>query len=173
MHQQLDEARRRAAGADGHQTSASRCTPTSAPSAIERRSTNGDRGYCSATAPLIDAGLVVFAAGVRPRDELARDAGLEMADRGGVLTDLSCVTSDPNIYAIGEVAAVEGRCYGLVAPGYTTAEVVADRLLGGDSRVPRAPTCPPSSSCSASTSRVSVMRRASRRTASRSWSTTR
>ncbi len=86
----------------------------------------------------IDAGLVIFAAGVRPRDELARAAGLEIAQRGGVLTDLSCVTSDPNIYAIGEVAAIEGRCYGLVAPGYTTAEVVADRLLGGEAEFPGA-----------------------------------
>jgi nitrite reductase (NADH) large subunit len=80
---------------------------------------------------VIDAGVVVFAAGVRPRDELAREAGLDIAERGGVLTDFSCVTSDPNIYAVGEVAAVDGRCYGLVGPGYTTAEVVADRLLGG------------------------------------------
>ncbi len=86
----------------------------------------------------IDAGLVIFAAGVRPRDELARAAGLDIAQRGGVLTDLSCVTSDPNIYAIGEVAAIEGRCYGLVAPGYTTAEVVADRLLGGQAEFPGA-----------------------------------
>jgi len=79
----------------------------------------------------LKAGLVVFAAGVRPRDELARQAGLDIAQRGGVLTDLSCVTSDPDIYAIGEVAAINGRCYGLVGPGYTSAEVVADRLLGG------------------------------------------
>ncbi|PJK18323.1 nitrite reductase large subunit NirB [Mycolicibacterium goodii] len=86
----------------------------------------------------IDAGVVIFAAGVRPRDELARKAGLDLAQRGGVLTDLSCVTSDPSIYAIGEVAAVEGRCYGLVAPGYTTAEVVADRLLGGAAEFPGA-----------------------------------
>ncbi|MHA3024373.1 nitrite reductase large subunit NirB [Mycobacterium sp. BMJ-28] len=86
----------------------------------------------------IDAGVVVFAAGVRPRDELARAAGLDIAQRGGVLTDLSCVTSDPDIYAIGEVAAIEGRCYGLVAPGYTTAEVVADRLLGGAAEFPGA-----------------------------------
>lgn len=86
----------------------------------------------------IDAGLVVFAAGVRPRDELARTAGLDMAQRGGVLTDLSCATSDPSIFAIGEVAAIEGRCYGLVAPGYTTAEVVADRLLGGEAEFPGA-----------------------------------
>ncbi|MGZ8747466.1 MAG: nitrite reductase large subunit NirB [Mycobacterium sp.] len=79
----------------------------------------------------IDTGVVVFAAGVRPRDELAREAGLTIADRGGVLTDLSCATTDPNIFAVGEVAAIDGRCYGLVGPGYTSAEVVADRLLGG------------------------------------------
>jgi len=87
---------------------------------------------------VIDAGLVVFAAGVRPRDELARAADIEIAERGGVLTDLSCATRDPNIYAIGEVAAIEGRCYGLVGPGYTSAEVVADRLLGGAAEFPEA-----------------------------------
>ena len=86
----------------------------------------------------IDAGLVVFAAGVRPRDELARRARLKIADRGGVFTDLAGVTSDPSIYAIGEVAAIEGRCYGLVGPGYTSAEVVADRLLGGAAEFPGA-----------------------------------
>src|SRR5207302_2605118 len=80
---------------------------------------------------VIDAGLVIFAAGIRPRDELAVAAGLAVAERGGVLTDLSCQTSDPDIYAVGEVAAIEGRCYGLVGPGYTSAEVVADRLLDG------------------------------------------
>ncbi len=86
----------------------------------------------------IDAGLVVFAAGVRPRDELAREAGLAIADRGGVLTDLSCATTDPNVFAVGEVAAIDGRCYGLVGPGYTSAEVVADRLLGGAAEFPEA-----------------------------------
>ncbi|OBF28462.1 nitrite reductase large subunit [Mycobacterium sp. ACS1612] len=87
---------------------------------------------------IIHAGVVVFAAGVRPRDELARAAELPIADRGGVLTDLSCGTEDPNVYAIGEVAAIEGRCYGLVGPGYTSAEVVADRLLGGTAEFPEA-----------------------------------
>ncbi|OBK21033.1 nitrite reductase large subunit [Mycobacterium asiaticum] len=80
---------------------------------------------------VIDAGVVIFAAGIRPRDELARTAGLETAARGGVLTDIACRTSDPDIFAVGEVAAIEGRCYGLVGPGYTSAEVVADRLLDG------------------------------------------
>ena len=87
---------------------------------------------------VVEAGLVVFAAGVRPRDELARGAGLDVAERGGVLTDLSCATRDPNIYAVGEVAAIDGRCYGLVAPGYTSAEIVADRLLGGGAEFPEA-----------------------------------
>ncbi|MFF0635481.1 nitrite reductase large subunit NirB [Nocardia sp. NPDC004151] len=84
------------------------------------------------------AALVVFAAGVRPRDEIAKAAGIEVGPRGGVITDLGLRTSDPSIYAIGEVAAVEGVCYGLVAPGYSTAEVVADRLLGGEGEFPGA-----------------------------------
>ncbi|WP_433732363.1 nitrite reductase large subunit NirB [Nocardia sp. CA-129566] len=86
----------------------------------------------------IKAGLVVFSAGVRPRDQIARDSGIEVGPRGGIITDLGLRTSDPNIYAIGECAAVEGVCYGLVAPGYTTAEIVADRLLGGAGEFPGA-----------------------------------
>ncbi|QUR66009.1 nitrite reductase large subunit NirB [Mycobacterium spongiae] len=87
---------------------------------------------------VVDAGVVVFAAGIRPRDELAEAAGLTRGERGGVLTDLSCRTSDPDIYAVGEVAAIEGRCYGLVGPGYTSAEVVVDRLLDGAAEFPEA-----------------------------------
>ncbi|WP_028785706.1 nitrite reductase large subunit NirB [Terracoccus sp. 273MFTsu3.1] len=88
------------------------------------------------TALLTD--LVVFSAGVRPSDAVARAAGLDVGERGGVLTDAACRTSDENVWAVGEVAAVEGRCYGLVAPGYTMAEVVADRLLGGEASFPGA-----------------------------------
>ncbi|WP_280247964.1 nitrite reductase large subunit NirB [Nocardia abscessus] len=87
---------------------------------------------------VIEAGLVVFSAGVRPRDQIARDAGIEVGPRGGIITDLGLQTSDPNIWAIGECAAVEGVCYGLVAPGYSTAEIVADRLLGGAGEFPGA-----------------------------------
>ncbi|GAA2163798.1 assimilatory nitrite reductase (NAD(P)H) large subunit precursor [Humibacillus xanthopallidus] len=88
------------------------------------------------TALLTD--LVVFSAGVRPSDAVARAAGLAVGERGGVTTDATCSTSDENVWAVGEVAAVEGRCYGLVAPGYTMAEVVADRLLGGEATFPGA-----------------------------------
>ena len=88
------------------------------------------------TALLTD--LVVFSAGVRPSDAVARAAGLDVGERGGVITDVACRTTDENVWAVGEVAAVEGRCYGLVAPGYTMAEVVADRLLGGEATFPGA-----------------------------------
>lgn len=93
----------------------------------------------------LDTDLVVVAAGVRPRDDLARAAGLAVGERGGVSVDASCQTSDPHIWAVGECAAVSvagepGRCYGLVAPGYAMAEVVADRLLDGTAVFPGADT---------------------------------
>ncbi|MGC4887751.1 nitrite reductase large subunit NirB [Micromonospora sp. DT227] len=88
----------------------------------------------------VDAELVVVAAGIRPRDELARAAGLPLGPRGGVLVDAACRTADERIWAVGECAAVEGVCHGLVAPGYATAEVVADRLLGGAATFPGADT---------------------------------
>ncbi|WP_327253937.1 NAD(P)/FAD-dependent oxidoreductase [Streptomyces sp. NBC_01244] len=81
------------------------------------------------TGPL-PADLVVFAAGVRPRDELAAAAGLARAERGGILTDRHCRTSDPAVWAVGECAAVEGRCHGMVAPGRRMAEAVAAQLTG-------------------------------------------
>jgi nitrite reductase (NADH) large subunit len=84
--------------------------------------------------------LVVFATGVRPRDELAREAGLPVGERGGVVVDGVCATEAPDVYAIGEVACIEGRTWGLVAPGYTMAEIVADRLLGGSATFPGADT---------------------------------
>ncbi len=79
----------------------------------------------------IAADLVVFAIGISPRDELARDLGLELGPRGGVAIDTACASSSAGIWAIGEVASFEGRCTGLVAPANAMAEVVADRLLGG------------------------------------------
>ena len=84
--------------------------------------------------PDLDADMVVFAAGIRPRDQLARDAGLEVGERGGVVVDDRCATSATGVFAIGEVACHDGRVYGLVAPGYAMAETVADVLAGGSRR---------------------------------------
>ncbi|WP_308117507.1 NAD(P)/FAD-dependent oxidoreductase [Streptomyces anatolicus] len=78
----------------------------------------------------VEACLVVFTAGIRPRDELAAATGPIRADRGGFLVDERCRTSSDRIWAIGECAAIHGRCYGLVAPGYRMAEAVARQLLG-------------------------------------------
>jgi nitrite reductase (NADH) large subunit len=87
----------------------------------------------------IDAGVVVFAAGVRPRDQLARVCGLKLGPRGGVVVDETCRSvSDEHIHAIGEVACLGEQVFGLVAPGYAMAETAADRLLGGEATFPGA-----------------------------------
>jgi len=79
----------------------------------------------------LDTDMVVFSAGIRPADALARAAELDTGERGGVTVDVGCLTSAPDVYAVGECASAVGRTWGLVAPGYAMAEVVVDRLLGG------------------------------------------
>ncbi|MDP1776485.1 MAG: nitrite reductase large subunit NirB, partial [Moraxellaceae bacterium] len=76
----------------------------------------------------LEADLILFSAGIRPRDQLARDCGLAVGERGGVVIDNYCTTSDPMISAIGEVALWDGRIYGLVAPGYDMARQLATVL---------------------------------------------
>ncbi len=78
----------------------------------------------------LDVKMIVVSAGIKPRDELARACGLTVGPRGGVAVDDRLRTSDPNIYAIGEVALFNGAIYGLVAPGYEMAELVAANLAG-------------------------------------------
>ncbi|WP_139005813.1 nitrite reductase large subunit NirB [Arthrobacter crystallopoietes] len=109
---------------------------------------------------IIPADMVVVSIGVRPRDELARTlnnrakaeaeaaasqaAGtpVELGDedfvpvfrmgaRGGIVIDETCATDVENIWAVGEVANFGGMCVGLVAPANSMAEIVADRLSGG------------------------------------------
>lgn len=82
----------------------------------------------------LNVDMVVIAAGIRPRDELACDCGLEIGARGGVVVDDNLRTSDENIYAIGECACHVETVYGLVAPGYQMAEIVAENLCGSDAR---------------------------------------
>ncbi|WP_439937992.1 nitrite reductase large subunit NirB [Nocardia sp. N13] len=97
-------------------------------SGLRLRQAGTDEG---APTEVVDAQVVVFSAGIRPRDALARECDLEVAPRGGVLVDEQCRTADPAIFAIGECAAPGGTMYGLVAPGYAMAEVVVDALLEG------------------------------------------
>ncbi|PRB83850.1 nitrite reductase large subunit NirB [Pseudomonas sp. MYb185] len=78
----------------------------------------------------LETDLVVFSAGIRPQDVLAREAGLDIAERGGVVVDNHCRSSDEDIYAIGECASWNGSIFGLVAPGYRMARSVAAQLVG-------------------------------------------
>ncbi|HDY83682.1 MAG TPA: nitrite reductase large subunit, partial [Halieaceae bacterium] len=78
----------------------------------------------------LETDMIVFSAGIRPRDNLARAAKLEVGERGGIINDYKCKTTDTDIFAIGECALFGGRIYGLVAPGYRMAEAAAEQLVG-------------------------------------------
>lgn len=77
----------------------------------------------------LEVDVIIFSAGIRPQDSLARDAQLSVGERGGIVIDDQCKTSDNDIYAIGECALWQEKIFGLVAPGYTMARVAADSLV--------------------------------------------
>jgi nitrite reductase (NADH) large subunit len=79
----------------------------------------------------LPADMVIVSAGIRPRDELARAAGIAVGERGGIVVDPALRTSDRHVFCIGESALVNGMIYGLVGPGYEMAAVLAERLCGG------------------------------------------
>ena len=78
----------------------------------------------------LETDMIVFSAGIRPRDELARQCLLAVGPRGGVAVDDHCRTSDRNVYAIGECASWNEQTFGLVAPGYDMARVAARHIAG-------------------------------------------
>ncbi|MEM1113092.1 MAG: nitrite reductase large subunit NirB [Pseudomonadota bacterium] len=82
----------------------------------------------------LETDFICFSAGIRPWDQLAREGGLEIGERGGIVVNDRCQTSDEHVYAIGECALWNGRIFGLVAPGYTMARAAAAQLTGGDER---------------------------------------
>ncbi len=106
------------------------------PSAVLTSPTGTVLGLALPDGSAVNADIVVFSIGITARDELARAAGIDIAPRGGIVVDEHCATSAPNVWAIGEVAAIDGRCVGLVAPANTMAEVVADRIWGGEAVFP-------------------------------------
>ncbi|WP_144981957.1 nitrite reductase large subunit NirB [Halomonas sp. C22] len=81
---------------------------------------------------VLETDIIVFSAGIRPQDTLARECGLRIGERGGVVIDDQCRTSDPNILAVGEVALWNQSIFGLVAPGYQMAKTAVSTLTGGD-----------------------------------------
>jgi len=78
----------------------------------------------------LETDLIIFSAGIRPQDTLARACGLEVGERGGIVINNHCTTSDPHIHAIGECALWNNRIFGLVAPGYTMARTLSATLNG-------------------------------------------
>jgi nitrite reductase (NADH) large subunit len=82
----------------------------------------------------LETDMIVFSAGIRPRDELARQCALAIGPRGGVVIDSVCRSSDHDVFAIGECAAWNEQVFGLVAPGYDMARVAA-RFIAGQEQV--------------------------------------
>lgn len=82
----------------------------------------------------LDTDMIVFSAGIRPYDQLARKAGLDVGERGGIVIDYHCRTSDSDIYAIGECALYGNMIYGLVAPGYRMAEVAVEQFSDAEEK---------------------------------------
>ncbi|GAK66155.1 nitrite reductase NiiA [Moesziomyces antarcticus] len=80
-----------------------------------------------------DIDMLVFAVGIKPRDELSNEVpGLEVQKRGGgFVVDDQLRTGVPGVYAIGECASFEDQTYGLIAPGIEMAEVLAFNLTEG------------------------------------------
>jgi nitrite reductase (NADH) large subunit len=76
----------------------------------------------------VGADLIVMAVGIRPSAALARDAGLTV--KRGIVVGPDMRTSDPDIFALGECAEAFGQCFGLVAPLYDMADIVAAQLAG-------------------------------------------
>ena len=77
----------------------------------------------------LETDMILFSAGIRPQDELARQFGLDVGERGGIVINDYCQTSETDIYAIGECALWDNKIYGLVAPGYQMAKVAIEHIV--------------------------------------------
>ena len=74
----------------------------------------------------LPADLVVMAVGIRPNSTLGKAAGLTV--NRGIVVDDEMRTSDADVFAVGECVEHRGQCYGLVAPLFEMAKVIAARL---------------------------------------------
>ncbi len=77
---------------------------------------------------VLETDIIVFSAGIRPQDALARQSDLEIGERGGIVIDNYCRTSDKNIFAVGECSLWNGRIYGLIAPCNQMAVIAAEQI---------------------------------------------
>jgi nitrite reductase (NAD(P)H) len=81
--------------------------------------------------------LLCYTIGIKPRDEVASEAGLTCSMKGGIAIDNSMKTSDPYIYAIGECASWQDKTFGLIAPGITMADVLCFNLIQAKFHAPK------------------------------------
>lgn len=87
---------------------------------------------------MLDADMVLLSIGVRPTLQLAKEAGLEIGPSGGLLVSAQLQTSDPNIYAAGDMVEIEHRVNGkkvripLAGPANRQGRIAAENVLGGN-----------------------------------------
>ena len=87
---------------------------------------------------MIDADMVLLSIGVRPTLQLAKDAGLEIGEVGGLLVNSKLQTSDPDIFAAGDMVEIEHRVNGkkvripLAGPANRQGRIAAENALGGN-----------------------------------------
>ncbi|KAI9879836.1 MAG: hypothetical protein M1830_006859 [Pleopsidium flavum] len=105
---------------------------------IEVDEENAVKGVVFEDGERMDCRCLMFAIGIKPRDELARRAGIKCADRGGgIVINADLSSSRPDIYAIGECASWENQTYGLIAPGIEMADVLSFNLTQAKVHTPR------------------------------------
>jgi rhodanese-related sulfurtransferase len=90
----------------------------------------------------ITTGLVILSIGVRPENSLAKDAGLDLGPRGHIVVDKHQLTSDPHIYAVGDVCETEDPILGnrvaipLGGPANRQGRTAADHIFLGKKALP-------------------------------------
>ena len=105
---------------------------------IEVDENNAVKGVLFEDGERMDCKCLMFGIGIKARDELARRAGIKCADRGGgIIIDPSLMTSEQDVFAIGECASWESQTFGLIAPGIEMAEVLAFNLTQAKVHTPR------------------------------------
>ncbi|KAK4702458.1 nitrite reductase (NAD(P)H), partial [Phenoliferia sp. Uapishka_3] len=113
------------------------CQPTAITTRIAEDGSEIFTGFKIGEEEEIGADLVIFAIGIKPRDDLAAISGITCAKRGGIDVGDDLQSSAPGVYAIGECASWRGNTYGLIAPGVEMADILAFNLTQTDSHAPR------------------------------------
>lgn len=99
-------------------------------------------GLKLADGAIIQADLVIYAIGIKPRDDVARTSGIKCDARGGIVVGDDLQTLSQDVYAIGECASWKGNTYGLIGPGIEMADILSFNLTQTASHAPRTMNAP-------------------------------